>query len=539
MGFMKNKLSISSLGVKLPFYLALFCIILSTANAFIGYRVFKQLFERQYKDVTEQIAETALSYIDADRIVGYAMKPEPDDEWRETDHKLDVLTVTAQLAYIYVTIPSSDYKSRIYIYDTVHPDVQGGKKYELGRTNSLEKYDEERINELKRVMNEGESEIHFVYNKTGGHVTTSIPVKDSYGKCVAIMSVVKPMHEVRDFKVQYRNTVLISSAGITALFVCIFVLMLIFRVVRPLRLITEETAHFAEHGGQIEVGNLAGVRGRDELGVLARSVEKMSDDMNQYIADLTHTTAEKERLSAELDVATQIQANMLPRIFPPYENHPEIELYASMSPAKEVGGDFYDFFIVDDDHFAIVVGDVSGKGVPAALFMVIAKTLLKNVIMQGKSPAEVFGIVNNQLCEGNDAGLFVTCWMGLLTLSTGELVFANAGHTSPVIRRDKKAEFLVSKPNLMLAGMEGMAYQEHSVMMKGGDRLFVYTDGITEATNAQNELYGENRLLAALNCAKVESSKEILSEIRADIDKFVGDAPQFDDITMLEFSLKK
>ena len=210
-----------------------------------------------------------------------------------------------------------------------------------------------------------------------------------------------------------------------------------------------------------------------------------------------------------------------------------------MTPAKEVGGDFYDFFIVDEDHFAVVVGDVSGKGVPAALFMVIAKTLLKNEIMQGKSPAEVFAIVNNQLCEGNDAGLFVTCWAGLLTLSTGELVFANAGHTAPVIKHDGTAEFLVSKPNLMLAGMEGMSYKDYSITLKAGDRLFVYTDGITEAMNAQNELYGEERLLKALSKSSGLSSKEILSEVRKDIDRFVGDAPQFDDITMLEFSLKK
>lgn len=532
------KLRINSLGIKLPFYLALFCAILSTANALIGYRVFKSLFERQYKTVTEQIAHTALSYINGDRISEYAVNPVEDAEWREADNRLEMLTETAYLAYIYVTVPDVNYENRVYIFDTVNSEVKNGKKYELGKVNTLKHYSEDRLNEMRRVMTAGESAIHFVYNKTGGHVTTSIPVKDSAGNNVAILSIVKPMSEVKDFKRSYRNVVLESSSMITAFFVLIFILILVFRVIRPMRLITHETAHFAEHGGKIS-GILANVKGHDELAVLARSVEKMSEDMNQYIADLTHTTAEKERLSAELDVATQIQANMLPRIFPPYENHPEIELFASMTPAKEVGGDFYDFFIVDEDHFAVVVGDVSGKGVPAALFMVIAKTLLKNEIMQGKSPADVFAIVNNQLCEGNDAGLFVTCWAGLLTLSTGELVFANAGHTAPVIKHDGTAEFLVSKPNLMLAGMEGMSYKDYSTTLKAGDRLFVYTDGITEAMNAQNELYGEERLLKALSKSSGLSSKEILSEVRKDIDRFVGDAPQFDDITMLEFSLKK
>ncbi len=534
----QKKIMVGSLSIKLPIYLAAFCIILSFANALIGYRVFKSLFEKQYKNVTEQFAFTALSYINGDKIEYYASNPVEDEEWKETDRMLEELTENAYLAYIYVTIPDVNYESRIYIYDTVHSEVENGKKYELGKVNSLKKYTPERIEELKQVMIQGIPTIHFVYNNTGGHVTTSIPVKDSNGNNVAILSIVKPMSEVKEFKQSYRNAVLISSALITALFVFIFIFMLIFRVVRPLSLITNETAHFAEHGGKISGGVLSKIRGSDELAVLARSIEKMGIDMNKYIEDLTHTTAEKERLSAELDVATQIQANMLPRIFPPYHNHPELELFATMSPAKEVGGDFYDFFMIDDEHFAIIVGDVSGKGVPAALFMVIAKTLIKNVTMQGKSPAQIFEIVNNQLCEGNDAGLFVTCWLGILTLKTGELVFANAGHTSPVIKQGDSATFLSTKPNLMLAGMEGMTYQNHTTTISRGDRLFVYTDGITEATNENKELYGEERLLNALKSVKSLSAKEILKEVRKDIDAFVGSAPQFDDITMLECSLK-
>ncbi|MBP5464210.1 MAG: SpoIIE family protein phosphatase, partial [Treponema sp.] len=278
--------------------------------------------------------------------------------------------------------------------------------------------------------------------------------------------------------------------------------------------------------------------GKSEIAILARAVEQMSVDMHKYIADLTHATAEKERLSAELDVATQIQANMLPRIFPPYADHPEIELFASMDPAKEVGGDFYDFFMTDSDHFAIIVGDVSGKGVPAALFMVVAKTLLKNVGLQESSPARIFEKVNDQLCEGNDAGLFVTCWMGILTISTGELVFANAGHTSPVIFHEGRVEYLTVKPNLMLAGMQGMKYKEHRTRLAPGDRIFVYTDGVTEATNAANELYGENRLILCMANKRTLSAKELLEAVRDDVNQFVGSAPQFDDITMLELSIK-
>jgi len=229
---------------------------------------------------------------------------------------------------------------------------------------------------------------------------------------------------------------------------------------------------------------------------------------------------------------------VLPRVFPPYENHPELELYATMEPAKEVGGDFYDFFIIDDDHFCVVVGDVSGKGVPAALFMVIAKTLLKDAAMHSESPADIFSRVNDILCEGNATSLFVTCWLGILTISTGELQFANAGHAHPVILHNNEYSFLESKPNLMLGAMSGMPYKNHDYKMDDGDRLFLYTDGVTEASNSQNELYGDERLLKVLNSTKGMHSKEILSFVRDDIEGFVNGAPQFDDITMLEMAVK-
>jgi sigma-B regulation protein RsbU (phosphoserine phosphatase) len=309
------------------------------------------------------------------------------------------------------------------------------------------------------------------------------------------------------------------------------------RFVKPMTIITHETSHFAEHKGHLS-DKLTTIKGKDELGVLARSVEKMSVDMNQYINELTKTTAEKERLSAELNVATQIQANMLPRIFPPYKDHPELVLYATMEPAKEVGGDFYDFFMIDDNHFAIVVGDVSGKGVPAALFMVITKTLLKSSILLGLSPAQVFEKVNNELCECNDSSLFVTCWMGILSIKEKELTFANAGHNPPVLYHDNNVDFIKTKPNLMLAGLEGTKYQEHKIKLNKEDLLFVYTDGVTEATDSQNNMYGEERLLNFLKNNKTTDVKESLALVRKDIDSFVNGTDQFDDITMLELFLK-
>ena len=530
-------LNLASLIIRLPLYIVLFCSVLYIVNGLIGYRSFKSIFEDEYTKITRQFAYTALSYIDGDTIEGYAAGNPADEEWTETDRELNVLTRTAALAYIYVIVPDENFESRMYIYDTVHPEVVNGKAYPLGQISSLKNYNEEYINRLKDVMLHGKDDSRFVYNKTGGHVTTSVPVKDSSGKMVGILSIVKPMSEVDALKARYLRTTSIFSAILTVLFITVYIILLHKMLTKPLYLLTKETESFVRHGGELS-GRLKKVRGRSEIAILARAVEQMSVDMNRYIADLTHTTAEKERLSAELDVATQIQANMLPRIFPPYADHPEIELFASMVPAKEVGGDFYDFFMTDDDHFAVVVGDVSGKGVPAALFMVVAKTLLKNVGLQEKSPARIFEKVNEQLCEGNDAGLFVTCWMGILTISTGELVFANAGHTAPVIFHGGKVEYLTVKPNLMLAGMPGVRYADHCTRLLPGDRIFVYTDGITEATNAGNELYGEDRLILCMANRRDLTAKELLEAVRDDVNKFVGDAPQFDDITMLELSLK-
>ncbi|MBR5635812.1 MAG: serine/threonine-protein phosphatase, partial [Pseudobutyrivibrio sp.] len=210
-----------------------------------------------------------------------------------------------------------------------------------------------------------------------------------------------------------------------------------------------------------------------------------------------------------------------------------------MTPAKEVGGDFYDFFLIDDDHLAMVMADVSGKGVPAALFMVITKTLIKNRSLMGGniSPAEILKDVNNQLCEGNDANLFVTVWLGIIQLSTGKGISANAGHEHPAIKRsDGKFEYDIYKHSPAVATMEGIKFREREFELKPGDRLFVYTDGVTEATDCDDKLYGADRLLNALNQNTDVDAKQLLENVKADIDKFVNDSPQFDDITMLGFT---
>ncbi len=277
----------------------------------------------------------------------------------------------------------------------------------------------------------------------------------------------------------------------------------------------------------------------DEVQKLAESFGSMTSRMKQYIKDITEITAEKERIGAELSVATNIQASMLPSVFPAFPNRREFDLYATMEPAKEVGGDFYDFFLIDDSHLGLVIADVSGKGVPAALFMVIAKTLIKNHAQEGESVDDVLAISNNQLCEGNGEEMFVTAWIGVIDLKTGVMRYCDAGHENPyIIHSDNTVEMLVPpKKRPPLAAMEGMKYIPNETTLRKGDSLYLYTDGVPEATNTDNELYGTDRLMRVLEEKGNEELSALLHDIRKDVDEFVGDAPQFDDITMLAFRL--
>ncbi len=291
-------------------------------------------------------------------------------------------------------------------------------------------------------------------------------------------------------------------------------------------------------GGNLE--HRAEIRQNDELGDLARSFNDMAASLDEHIRDLTRVTAERERIGAELDVAKHIQASMLPCIFPAFPERTEFDIYATMNPAKEVGGDFYDFFMVDRTHLAIVMADVSGKGVPAALFMVIGKTLIKDHTGLGNDLGGVFSEVNNLLCASNSEGLFITAFEGVLDLVSGEFRFVNAGHEMPFISH-AGGEFkpYKIKPGFVLAGMEDIRYKAGSFMLEPGDKIFQYTDGVTEATDVNNQLYGMERLEKVLTDNRSGSPQEILEAVKEDIDRFCGEAEQFDDITMLALEYKE
>lgn len=261
----------------------------------------------------------------------------------------------------------------------------------------------------------------------------------------------------------------------------------------------------------------------------------LSDDINSTVVTLKRYIAEAAaRIDRELEFARSIQHSAIPSVFPPYPGHSEFDIYATMDTAKEVGGDFYDFYFVGENKLGFIIADVSGKGIPAAMFMMTAKTIIKGYAEAGKPVDEVFTTANEKLCESNEAGMFVTAWMGELDIVTGKVEFANAGHNPPLVRHAGGGfEYMKSKPGFILAGMEGMKYRKNEFTLAPGDEIYLYTDGVTEATDSENNLYGEERLLALLNSMGGLTGEEICRAVKADIDAFVGDAPQFDDITML------
>ena len=329
------------------------------------------------------------------------------------------------------------------------------------------------------------------------------------------------------------RTVIILTVVVLVL-ACFAALILATRIVKPIERMTKRINSLNEEDSVFEMEDV--YHTGDEIEFLADSFAAISRRTKDYIAQITSITAEKERIGTELELATRIQADMLPNIYPAFPERKEFDIYASMDPAKEVGGDFYDFFLIDDDHLCMLIADVSGKGVPAALFMMASKIILSNNAMMGKSPAKILTDTNDAICSNNREEMFVTVWLAVLDLNTGKLTAANAGHEYPVIKQpDGHFVIYKDKHDFVIGGYEGIKYREYELMLEPGSKLFVYTDGVAEAMNAKSEQFGTKRMLEALNASPDTSPQEALKNVRDAINRFTGDAEQFDDLTMLCF----
>ena len=311
------------------------------------------------------------------------------------------------------------------------------------------------------------------------------------------------------------------------------------RVVDPVNSLSQAASQYVEdkRKGRQETDHFAklNIATGDEIENLSLIMADMEADLTAYIEDLTRVTAERERIGAELNVARRIQESSLPSTFPPFPDRTEFDLYASMQAAKEVGGDFYDFFLIDSDHLALVMADVSGKGVPAALFMMASKMLINNyAAIEKDSPAKILTRVNERICAGNTTGMFVTVWLGILQISTGVLKAVNAGHEYPILRKAGcDFEVVKDKHGFVVGGMEGIRYKEYELTLEKGDQLFLYTAGVAEANDADENMFGLERTLDALNGAPLPYCKSEVDAVSDAVFAFMGAADQFDDITML------
>ena len=482
--------------------------------------------------------KSAAEMIDGDTIAHYLKTEEPDEYYYEILNFLNSFRLNTNIQYYYVFVPFED--DLVYIWDAnaLKPDETEVDACELGyHEEYMEGGKEATFSIYKQNPPE---EIELVNDDKYGYIASAYsPVFNSSGEPVAVVGVDVYMP---DLQANMREFLVVVIAAIflvvlAAILMCFFFVKR--KIVNPINKIRDASKSMVENLENEESIDVS-VKTGNEIEELFDSFKEMYGDVKDYIKKLSTVTAEKERIGAELDVAKHIQASMLPCIFPAFPERKEIDIYATMEPAKEVGGDFYDFFMVDDTHLAIVMADVSGKGVPAALFMVIGKTLIKDHTTPGRDLGKVFTEVNELLCESNSEELFITAFEGVLDLVTGEFVYVNAGHEMPFIcKAGGDFEPYKIRAAFVLAGMEGMKYRAGSMTLEPGDKIFQYTDGVTEATNINNELYGMERLGAILNKVKNVTPHEILPAVKKDIDEFVGEADQFDDITMLCLEYKE
>ena len=361
------------------------------------------------------------------------------------------------------------------------------------------------------------------------------------GETVGIAGADIDMTEIIKDRYDFLRESLIFVSALLVIAIFSGIMLLRRTAIRPLRQLASAASRFANEDRAFTKDDVIqlDLRSNDEVSDLYHEIQSMETRIVDYTGHLTRVTAEKERVSTELRTASQIQESMLPSIFPAFPDREDFDLYASMTPAKEVGGDFYDFFLIDESHLALLIADVSDKGGPAALFMMSAKILLNYRAQEGGSPSEILNAVNAQICKNNKSKMFVTVWLGILDLNTGLLTCSNAGHEYPVIRgQDGVFQVFRDKHGLVLGALPRARYKDYEIQMLPGDAIFVYTDGVPEANNADGEFYGMERMKIALNRLSDQDPRNILEGVKADVDTFTGDANQFDDLTMLCLTYK-
>lgn len=535
---MAKKKKASRLVILVNVLIMVMLSIFAVASTYIGYKQFTDVFTKQYTETAINIAKVARNMVNSDMFDTYIATGGTTGEYKTIFNRIDGLCNSSGVTFIYVIrVDQSDYNHIEFVISTVNRN-SNSDPFPIGYVRQTT--NDEYRKKYKSIYEEGASEAIVIrkYNLIAGrdpHITALVPITDSKNNVTALMAVERTMIYLNKTQNTYLCHIFLSVAILIIISNIVYRYIINKHLVTPVLKIAEETVRFANENTKSKVPLASTIKTDNELQDLALSVDTMEQQTIEYFNNLTAITAEKERIGAELDIAATIQAGTLPHEFPAFPDRKEFDIYAHMIPAKEVGGDLYDYFFIDDDHLAIVIGDVSGKGISAALFMMAAKSTIKHraTLDKGK-PSEILAYANAQLCENNEADMFVTVWLGILEISTGKIIAANGGHENPAIRKpDGNYKLITDKHNFVLGGMPGVKYKDYEYQIEKGGSLFIYTDGVAEATSAENELYGTDRMLEALNQEPNADTEKMLSNVMRSINAFVKDAPQFDDITMV------
>ncbi len=489
----------------------------------------------------EKTAVTARYLVDGNRIKYYMENGDDSNDYKETKYYLTRLCNTQGMSVIYVMTVSNDYKLTTSVFNCLSDDSTY-TPWEIGYEVPTSDVEYEKA--YKKMYEEGleSATVVRIENLNTGkpHVTALVPIKDDSGKVVAILHVQRFVKRLNTIRRKYLVQLSVTAGILMILAGLMASVFLRKQVVKPIRKLTGEAERFARDNTRQETGFDKGICKVREINSLAASIDKMEYDTVKYVADITAMTKESERIGTELDVASKIQTGLLPVEFPAFPEREEFDIFATMDPAKVVGGDFYDFFLVDDTHLAFLIADVSDKGVGAAFFMAIAKTIIKTHALTGASPSEILEAADRIIATKNPAGLFVTVWMGVIDIVTGHVTACNAGHDYPALLQNKEEGYQIQKikhgpPVAFLPDMEFPAIEFD---MKPGDRIFLYTDGLNEAKREDGERFGTARMLEVLNSHQGDSEEDTLMAMHEAVRAFSGDEPQFDDMTMLGLTFR-
>ncbi len=535
----KRKLGIT---FKSLFGIVLLLLTFAVIAILIGFNSFTNAVLQQYADGAFQTADAAALLLKPDRIDDYEISNGETAEYQSVWKSMTELCNRTGVTFIYVIQPDlTDYAHITFLFSTINKNSPY-TPYEFGfvRETTNDEYKEK----YRKLLAE-ESEQEYVvrdkgYIETDAHITAMVPVIAADGHPKAILCVQRQMDELAAIRNSYILKIIRTFVVLAVLVILGQAVYLHKMLLSPVQTITNEASRFAEENVQAAVKLRETIKNTDEIGDLAGAIDRMEEQVQDYVDNLTKITAEKERISTEMTLATRIQEAMLPSTFPAFPDRTDFDIYASMDPAREVGGDFYDYFLIDGDHLCLEIADVSGKGVPAALFMMASKIILANNAMMNLSPAEIIGRTNAAICSNNREEMFVTVWLGILELSTGKLRAVNAGHEYPAVRKpDGRFELLKDRHGFVVGGFDDEVYEEYELTLEPGAKLFVYTDGVAEAMDRERNQFGTDRMLEALNKDPAASPEQLLKNVRASVDAFVKEAEQFDDLTMLCLEIRE